>query len=591
MQGRTVQWGRINPLEARDFLIRQGLVEGEIQQRFAHDEFIDANRSVIEEAQEESNRTRQVAQTVSDEDLYDFYNEVIPNTVTCVADLAKWWKGEFEAHPHLLDFDPSKVERLLDQESVSMEDFPDHWVAVGSDERVIELRLSYVYDTHDPADGVTVHIPLGVLSRISAPQFSWNVPGLRHELIVAMIKALPKALRVQFVPAPDTATKIEDWIDSHFQTDPGSGTLDSPAQVDGGVWPDFAHVFTQAAIEVVGAQIHPEVLDGLADKLPPYLRMNFVIEQPKPRPKRAHRRRSYDDGVVVLGTGKSLVELQRQFAEQAQESARKIVHRQAQKAAEQGQVVAEADLLRKAGATTEAREEMLWRGALDRLRLPAERISSRWLGAEALMLASAPYSTTKALADNLQLQTVKRLLPDIAKLSSDEALSEAVDGVKEVFEDAVYEVAKDAIEVLRAYAQVDKAVSGKADLAHALGAAVGARTYRHTRASRFHRRHAARFIPQTAGLPAGRHDSDSPRRKPTRTAMCAGRGRPTKPNKSSTKRSKRHARSRPGPSTTSSWPRRSRHAGCSRSSTCRSGRKSSALLTPVSVQRIQKALR
>ena len=464
VQGRTVQWGRINPLEARDFLIRQGLVEGEIQQRFAHDEFIDANRSVIEEAQEESNRTRQVAQTVSDEDLYDFYNEVIPNTVTCVADLAKWWKGEFEAHPHLLDFDPSKVERLLDQESVSMEDFPDHWVAVGSDERVIELRLSYVYDTHDPADGVTVHIPLGVLSRISAPQFSWNVPGLRHELIVAMIKALPKALRVQFVPAPDTATKIEDWIDSHFQTDPGSGTLDSPAQVDGGVWPDFAHVFTQAAIEVVGAQIHPEVLDGLADKLPPYLRMNFVIEQPKPRPKRAHRRRSYDDGVVVLGTGKSLVELQRQFAEQAQESARKIVHRQAQKAAEQGQVVAEADLLRKAGATTEAREEMLWRGALDRLRLPAERISSRWLGAEALMLASAPYSTTKALADNLQLQTVKRLLPDIAKLSSDEALSEAVDGVKEVFEDAVYEVAKDAIEVLRAYAQVDKAVSGKADL-------------------------------------------------------------------------------------------------------------------------------
>ena len=194
-------------------------------------------------------------------------------------------------------------------------------------------------------------------------------------------------------------------------------------------------------LEVVGAQLHPEVLDGLADKLPPYLRMNFVIEQPKPRPKRAHRRRSYDDGVVVLGTGKSLVELQRQFAEQAQESARKIVHRQAQKAAEQGQVVAEADLLRKAGATTEAREEMLWRGALDRLRLPAERISSRWLGAEALMLASAPYSPTKALAANLQLQTEKRMLPDIAKLSSDEAVSEAVDCVKEVFEDAVYEVA------------------------------------------------------------------------------------------------------------------------------------------------------
>ncbi len=66
-RGAPCRWGRINPLEARDFLIRQGLVEGEIQQRFAHDEFIDATGRFIEEAQEESNRTRQVAQTVSDE--------------------------------------------------------------------------------------------------------------------------------------------------------------------------------------------------------------------------------------------------------------------------------------------------------------------------------------------------------------------------------------------------------------------------------------------------------------------------------------------------------------------------------------------
>ncbi len=465
VEGRHVQWGRINPLEARDFLIRQGLVEGEIQQRFAHDEFIDANRAIIEEASDESNRTRQVAQTVSDEDLYDFYNGVIPNTVTNVAELAKWWKDEFAKQPDLLTFDPANVDRLIDQQSVSMSDFPDHWITLGSDERVIELRLSYIYDTNDVSDGVSIHIPLSALSRISAPEFTWNVPGLRHELIVAMIKALPKSLRVQFVPAPDTAVKIEDWIDAHFPDSPGSGDLEHPAEApDDGVWPDFAHVFTQATIAVVGAQIHPEVLDGLMEKLPPYLRLTYVIERPKPKPRKAPRHRSYADSVVVLASGKSLVELQRKFAQQAQDSARKIVHKKAQQAASKGQVVAEADLLRKAGATRESREQMLWRGALDRLRLPADRISSRWLGTEALMLAAAPYSTTKDLVEDMQLQTVKRLLPNIAKLHDDEELSLAVDGVKEIYEDAVYDVAKDTINVLRDYAQVDKAVSGKADL-------------------------------------------------------------------------------------------------------------------------------
>lgn len=77
-----MQWGRINPLEARDFLIRQGLVEGDIQQRFSYDDFIAKNRDVLEDAADDASRTRQMAQAVSDEDLFDFYNSVIPNTVT-----------------------------------------------------------------------------------------------------------------------------------------------------------------------------------------------------------------------------------------------------------------------------------------------------------------------------------------------------------------------------------------------------------------------------------------------------------------------------------------------------------------------------
>ena len=458
---RTVQWGRINPMEARDFLIRQGLVEGDVQQRFSYDDFLARNRDILDEAAEDASRTRQVSQSVSDEDLYDFYQSVIPNDVTCVADLAKWWKREHGEHPHLLDFDPDKVERLSSAESVSLADYPDHWHALGTDGQPIDLRLSYIYDPHDPADGVTVHVPLKALSRLTPEQFTWNVPGLLDELIVGLIKSLPKSLRVQFVPAPDTARKIRAWIDDRYPALPGTGTSDG----QGHAWPDLPHVFTQAAIDTVNAQIHPEVLTGeLWEKLPAYLRMTFSIEQQLPAPRNARGRRHARGPVKVLGSGKSLTALQRQFAEQAEASARRMVEHKAEQAASQGKLVEQANLLHKAGATSESRAVMLWRGALDALRMPSERISSRWLGAEALMLASAPYPSTKALVEDLQLATVKRLLPNIDTLPDDDALADAVMGVTEVYEDTVYALAHDVIAILRAYANVDKVTSGKADL-------------------------------------------------------------------------------------------------------------------------------
>ena len=458
---RTVQWGRINPMEARDFLIRQGLVEGDVQQRFSYDDFLARNRDILDEAAEDASRTRQVSQSVSDEDLYDFYQSVIPNDVTCVADLAKWWKREHGEHPHLLDFDPDKVERLSSAESVSLADYPDHWHALGTDGQPIDLRLSYIYDPHDPADGVTVHVPLKALSRLTPEQFTWNVPGLLDELIVGLIKSLPKSLRVQFVPAPDTARKIRAWIDDRYPALPGTGTSDG----QGHAWPDLPHVFTQAAIDTVNAQIHPEVLTGeLWEKLPAYLRMTFSIEQQLPAPRNARGRRHARGPVKVLGSGKSLTALQRQFAEQAEASARRMVEHKAEQAASQGKLVEQANLLHKAGATSESRAVMLWRGALDALRMPSERISSRWLGTETLMLASAPYPSTKALVEDLQLATVKRLLPNIDTLPDDDALADAVMGVTEVYEDTVYALAHDVIAILRAYANVDKATSGKADL-------------------------------------------------------------------------------------------------------------------------------
>ena len=242
---------------------------------------------------------------------------------------------------------------------------------------------------------------------------------------------------------------------------------DAPVDEDGTTvgWPDLAHVFTKAAIATKGAQIHPEVLGPeLVERLSPYLRVTFSVEQQLPAGKHPRGRRHARGPIKVLGMSKDLKALQRKFAAQAEASARQMVKKQADQAGEQGKLVSQANLLHKAGATTESRATMLWRGALDALRLPAERISSRWLGTEALMLASAPYKSTKDLVEDLQLATVKRLMPNVDRLSDDEALANAVLDVREVYEDTVYQVAHDVIAVLKAYAEVDKATGGKADL-------------------------------------------------------------------------------------------------------------------------------
>ncbi|WP_420829279.1 ATP-dependent RNA helicase HrpA [Bifidobacterium callimiconis] len=474
VQDRPVLWGSINPVEAREFLIREGLVGGEIQQRFPYDDFIDNNRDVLEAADEEASRTRHMADRVTDEDLVDFYDAKLPADITSMAKLGSWWRHHHDEDPTLLDFDPSKVERLQTADEVSLDDYPDRWHTLGSDGTPIDLKLTYVYDPNADDDGVTVHVPLKFLSRISPEQFTWTVPGLLDELIVTTIKSLPKALRVQFVPAPDTARAIRAWIDDQYDALPGSGEqgCPSPAPVDAttgvAAWPDFAHVFTQAAIHVVGAQLHPEVFGGEQwERLPKHLKMTFAVEKPVPdrRGGRGGRgRRGHSQRMQVIATGKSLLELQQRFAAEAAESARATVKKQATAAADQGKVVQSANLLHKAGATTVSRASMLWSAALDALRLPAERISSRWLGGEALMLASAPYKSTADLVEDLQLAAVKRLLPNVGSIRDDAQLADAVSDVMQVYEDTVYQVAHDVIAILRRYAEVEKAVSGPASL-------------------------------------------------------------------------------------------------------------------------------
>lgn len=455
---RTVQWGRINPAQAREFLIRQGLIEGEIHQRFSHDDFIEENRSVLEESQDDTNRTRHVVEAVNDEDLFEFYDRVLPDSATSLASLASWWKQHRDVDPNLFHFDPASVERLAQADHASLDDYPSQWHTTGTDGTDIDLKLSYVYEPGSSSDGITVHVPLHYLMRLRGSEFSWLVPGFREDLLLGLIRSLPKTLRVQFVPAPDTAQAIGEWITQNYSAVPGR---DREA---GEHSPSFYEAFTKAAIATRDAQLHPDLFDAdQLNHLPDHLRVTFSVENTPPRSKTRSRNRKRPQ-TTILATSKSLLDLQNQLEAKAQAAARTSVRSKAQSAQSKGQVVTSATLLHTAGATSVPREVTLWNEALSRLHLPAERITSRWLGTEALMLASAPYSSSEELARDLQLAAVKRLLPDAGSLTSDEEFSLAVESMQERFEDTVYEIARDVVGTLRTYADVTREVSGTAQL-------------------------------------------------------------------------------------------------------------------------------
>ncbi|MGB8649876.1 MAG: ATP-dependent RNA helicase HrpA [Mycobacteriales bacterium] len=201
---RKVQYGRIDPVVSRDLFLRHALVEGDWE---THHAFWAHNRRLLEDVEELEHRARRRDIVVDDEVLHDFYDRRIPAEVVSGAHFDRWWKTARRQDPELLHL---RLEDLV-RGDVDPGEHPDVWVS-GSGDSALRLPLSYAFEPGTASDGVTVDVPLAVLNRVRADDFAWQVPGLRHELVTALIKTLPKQLRVKLVPAPDTARQLLERI-------------------------------------------------------------------------------------------------------------------------------------------------------------------------------------------------------------------------------------------------------------------------------------------------------------------------------------------------------------------------------------------
>lgn len=189
----------------RELFIRSALVEGDWQTRH---KFYQRNLRLIKEVEELEHKSRRRDILVDDQTLFDFYDKHLPSDIVSQRHFDKWWKEAEKTTPTLLDLDKQQLINS-DSQQVSHLDFPNQWY-----QNDLKLKLSYQFEPGSDADGVTVYIPLALLNQIDEQPFQWQIPGLRKELIIALIKSLPKSLRRNFVPAPNYAEAFLSRISS-----------------------------------------------------------------------------------------------------------------------------------------------------------------------------------------------------------------------------------------------------------------------------------------------------------------------------------------------------------------------------------------
>lgn len=243
---RRVNYGAIAPAAAREIFIREALVAGHSE---VSGEFLDANRRVIGDVERLEAKIRRRDILVDEQAMVDFYSARLPERISTVASFESW-RGKAERHDaRLLYMAPADVVRR-DAPEAGAEQFPDT-LPVGAN----ALPLKYRFEPTEPDDGVTLTVPEPLIELVDAERIAWLVPGMRLEKVTALLRALPKALRKQFVPVPDAAKEAMEEL--------GSPALDS--------LPGFHEWLAQWISRRAGEPLTPAQLAALP--LPDHLRM------------------------------------------------------------------------------------------------------------------------------------------------------------------------------------------------------------------------------------------------------------------------------------------------------------------------------
>ena len=270
--GRRVHFRRVDPDDARQLFIHHALIEGDWD---THHAFFAQNEAVLDEVRKLGARQRRDL-FVEYDVLFDFYDQRVGAKVTSGADFDRWWNKTRKNNPRLLDLKLDEI-FVADEDHTVDHAFPERWTA-----GEVEFDMDYEFDATSANDGVTVNVPVSLIDHVDTTAFEWNVPGLREELVTALLRSMPKELRKNYVPIPDTVAAI----------------LPSLAEASG----SLSEAVRQALRQHKDVVIPPDALDPA--KLPNHLRPVYRI---------------VSESGDLLTQGRDLAALRAQLAEEVRE--------------------------------------------------------------------------------------------------------------------------------------------------------------------------------------------------------------------------------------------------------------------------------
>ncbi len=198
---QLTNYEQVNLAESREIFIRDGLVTGNLGRQAP---FLQHNMDKIADIERIEDKLRRRDLLVDEEALYQFYDKKIPEHIASRKAFEDW-RAEVEKNDakHLFFTDDD----VLNSQAPTTGDFPEVW-KLGD----LKLPLRYVFDPSSDDDGVTIRVPLVALPQLDAIELLWGVPGWRYELVLQLLKSLPKDIRRQIVPIPDTADSLFDEL-------------------------------------------------------------------------------------------------------------------------------------------------------------------------------------------------------------------------------------------------------------------------------------------------------------------------------------------------------------------------------------------
>ena len=201
--GRRVNYGKVDPVSAREIFIREGLVAGEWETKLP---FLAANQKLIRLVEELEHKSRRQDVLVDDELIYAFYDQQLPQHVCSGYECERWYREEVKKQPELLKLTREELMRH-EAAGITTSAFPKT-VRLGG----VDCAATYLHEPGDPRDGVTVTVPLFVLNQVNEERCEWLVPGMLKDKIQALLKSLPQRPRSRFVPLPESAAKLAEVL-------------------------------------------------------------------------------------------------------------------------------------------------------------------------------------------------------------------------------------------------------------------------------------------------------------------------------------------------------------------------------------------